>query len=919
MIHIKYIILFVGIVTFCFSLNAQHDLSLQFTNDAVITETEEVAVFTLKINNLNNTDVTNLSVRIQETNALDFMGAITSENTSFSEVSGIWTINNQLASSVSDLELVLMYAVTEQGTHFLQAEVETMDGVDLNSVPQNGNFYEDDFSITCVSVPIIIEIGDTIQLGAPALPSEYGHIWQKTDAVGTSIVSEEAIFNATLPGVYSYSNDLSECDLRSCCGIILIAAIDETLDCTTDTEAPIITPIHPLLAGISSGDEITIECDEPFSLASTDVIVTDNFDTDVTVTVEEEEIIIGNCIDDGFLVWMNCYYEATDDCGNVSQFFVRIKIVDTVAPTLTGIPNDITVSCSSDVPTIIEPIAYDNCTNSQDLTVTYQYDDDTNDNSCDYYVIRRWHVTDDCGNLGTATQIITVLDDETPFIIDTLEAVTVSCSSDLPILTEPEFFDNCTSSEDLTVVYTEEEQGEGCNLFIIHTWSVTDICGNTASFSQTITVTDEVAPVIVNVPENSSVDLSAGEVIPNISTNITASDNCVPNIPIIFDETTVGDNCDYQIIRSWTATDNCGNVTTEIQIITVTDNLNNITYSVTSDTCQTATGTIIFTPNTYTYAWSNGFSGSSQAGLSAGAYEITASNAAGCFSDFQIEVGETCGCPDFTIEQENYENATCNANNGSAIIIPSGEITDYTYTWIPDLGIANSTNNSRTDLPPSDYLVIVLFEGNTECEEKVEFTIENDETDCLEEIPISSPNTQTINNIIFVGQEDEFCLDTEELTGEIISVENICAVSESFAIVEQTENMLCLSSIGMAAGTEEICLVVCDEYNICDTTYLNIIVLERDDENPPENIFIYSGFSPNGDNINETFTITGLENFPVHHLTIFNRWGLRVFKSNNYQNDWSGTYNNTNLPAGTYFYLLELGNTERKSGYVQIN
>jgi gliding motility-associated-like protein len=84
---------------------------------------------------------------------------------------------------------------------------------------------------------------------------------------------------------------------------------------------------------------------------------------------------------------------------------------------------------------------------------------------------------------------------------------------------------------------------------------------------------------------------------------------------------------------------------------------------------------------------------------------------------------------------------------------------------------------------------------------------------------------------------------------------------------------------------------------------------------------VNNGFSPNGDGINDTFVIEGLDNYPSHKLQVFNRWGTEIYQTKEYyKGDWDGTWNNMPLPEGTYFYILDLGNGSKpKSGYVQIH
>ena len=109
--------------------------------------------------------------------------------------------------------------------------------------------------------------------------------------------------------------------------------------------------------------------------------------------------------------------------------------------------------------------------------------------------------------------------------------------------------------------------------------------------------------------------------------------------------------------------------------------------------------------------------------------------------------------------------------------------------------------------------------------------------------------------------------------------------------------------------------VICNTIG-CDTAWAYITV-------ECGGIMIFNGFSPNGDGINDDFTIRGVEGFMDSRLQIYNRWGNRVHDVINYQNDWQGTWNGRDLPDGTYFYILNLNNENQDiqnfSGYLEIN
>ncbi|WP_171037066.1 Calx-beta domain-containing protein [Maribacter algarum] len=83
----------------------------------------------------------------------------------------------------------------------------------------------------------------------------------------------------------------------------------------------------------------------------------------------------------------------------------------------------------------------------------------------------------------------------------------------------------------------------------------------------------------------------------------------------------------------------------------------------------------------------------------------------------------------------------------------------------------------------------------------------------------------------------------------------------------------------------------------------------------------------NGDGINDYFEITGLEDCGyTYQVMVFNRWGTKVFESNDYSNDWggyapTGSFGGSGiLPTGTYYYMISLSDPEIQpvNGYIYI-
>ena len=91
----------------------------------------------------------------------------------------------------------------------------------------------------------------------------------------------------------------------------------------------------------------------------------------------------------------------------------------------------------------------------------------------------------------------------------------------------------------------------------------------------------------------------------------------------------------------------------------------------------------------------------------------------------------------------------------------------------------------------------------------------------------------------------------------------------------------------------------------------------------PCQITVYNGFTPDGDGLNDNWIIENIENFSSNTVTIFNRWGNKIWNTTDYNNTnnvWNGkTQSGGSLPSGTYFYVIELENGNGiKKGWVEL-
>jgi hypothetical protein len=250
---------------------------------------------------------------------------------------------------------------------------------------------------------------------------------------------------------------------------------------------------------------------------------------------------------------------ATDACGNTAVAVQRINIVDTQPPTVSGLPPGGNVSCNS-IPPVLYPTAVDNCDDNVDIS----YNQTIVGNGCSYTLIRTFIAQDDCGNSTVVSQSFNVSDNVPPVFVNPQPSVTLSCTQ-LPGYTGPNATDGCSATVNRS--FTDVVQGSGCNYTILRTYTASDNCGNSASFTQTLTIVDNVGPVLSGVPLSTFVSCSS---IPGVPL-VTATDACSGVVPVTFTQTTVGTGCSYQIQRRWTAVDACGNSTVRNQSIFVND------------------------------------------------------------------------------------------------------------------------------------------------------------------------------------------------------------------------------------------------------------------------------------------------------------------------------------------------------------
>lgn len=182
-----------------------------------------------------------------------------------------------------------------------------------------------------------------------------------------------------------------------------------------------------------------------------------------------------------------------------------------------------------------------------------------------YNITRTYTISDGSTILYCTFNYLVI--DSTPPVITCPSEESADCSATEVIPQEwATAVDNCDSDVDISYV---DEMSGSCDSFT-RIWTATDDCGNTASCSQTVLITDLTAPIL-NLPPDATVDCGS-ETIPAITGTATATDVCSSVIVTYSDGDWSGDDCFASFVRTWTATDACGNSKSGEQTINKEDN-----------------------------------------------------------------------------------------------------------------------------------------------------------------------------------------------------------------------------------------------------------------------------------------------------------------------------------------------------------
>jgi hypothetical protein len=756
-------------------------------------------------------------------------------------------VTNEADNCSTELQATFTDAVADgecAGSHVITRTWALVDACGNAAATQNQTITVTDNIAPTFTAPANTEIFTTADCTYDASAAITGDVTNEADNCSTGLQATftDAVTDGECAGSHIITRTWS---LVDACGNA--AATQNQTITVTDNIAPTFTA--PANIEIFTTADCTYDASTAITGDVTDEA--DNCSTGLQATFTDS-VADGECAGSHVITRT---WSLVDACGNAAATQTQtITVTDNTAPTFTA-PANITIStgadCTYDASTGITGDVTDeadNCSTGLQATFT----DSLADGPCpgSKIITRTWSLVDACGNAAaTQIQTITVTDNTAPVTPQAPASITGTCSAQVPAMISLTAMDNCTGA--ITVNGVDSiSQGNCPNSFTVtRTWTFTDACNNTSSVSQTISVNDNIAPTF---DQAAPIDTTAScDNIPAPAV-LTATDNC-GTATVNMTQNVLAGTCpsNYQIVRTWIATDACGNNSAPVsQTITVSDSVGPqlivpIEPALTI-TCSEVPAAQVLTPADFTDNCS------------------------------------TVGTPVFTQTQTD-------PINGHYIIIRTWTVSDAcgnTTTITQKIAVTQSADTT-TELERSctfEDLVYTLRDLLPNPDDVPANAIWTNESGA----PASSFTGTTFNGI-------------DVPTGEYI-----------FSYVITTGE--CPRRVEIKMTVDEDCI-----------------------KEGCEAVVIHNAFTPNNDinNLNEFFNIEHIEDtacFPTNTVEIYNRWGVLVYETKNYDNntrkfigisEGRSTVNKSQeLPTGTYFYIIQWttpeGSTESRDGYLYL-
>ncbi len=348
----------------------------------------------------------------------------------------------------------------------------------------------------------------------------------------------------------------------------------------------------------------------------------------------------------------------------------------------------------------------------------------------------------------------------------------------------------------------------------------------------------------------------------------------------------------------------------------------------------------------YVFQWNTLATDTTITGLCAGLYTATLTDAHNCMDSIHYFVTEPTAIDDST----NVITSLCaqGSNDGSVTLIVNGGNPPYQIQWstgdtiaqldslasgtyyytitdangcikqdsvlVSPMIVVHATAKSDTTICYGDSVQIFGFGGAVYF-----WTPGTGLSDSTLFNPIARP---TVTTTYYFNVFDSICFDVDSVTIGVYPQITVDAGVDQTILYDHstTLNGTCSDPNATflwipATGLEDSSSAITIAHPLQTTTYYLLAtnangctVMDSVTITIIPKIRIPSGFTPNGDGMNDEWVIDLIELFPNCEVYIYNRWGEKLYYSKGYpaSERWNGKYNGKDLPSGTYYYIINL-------------
>jgi gliding motility-associated-like protein len=461
-------------------------------------------------------------------------------------------------------------------------------------------------------------------------------------------------------------------------------------------------------------------------------------------------------------------------------------------------------------------------------------------------------------------------------------------------------------------------------------WTVTDLHGNTAECSMTVTVTDNEAPAI-ECPENIAVNTDPGVCEANVTVpQPVVSDNCgVESIVNSYNGTPDASGI-YPVgttTITWTVTDIHGNTANCEMTVTVTDNELPVIECPEDITITAGTDCNVFVEVPQPFVSDNCgvenvINNQNGTANASGVYPVgthvivwTVTDIHGNQSTCEMQINVVAG----PVANDDQAETKMNIPVAIAVLINDTDcdnnINPATVTVVSNpahgFTMVDSQNGSILYTPEAGYHGTDVFTYRV-----CDFSGLCDEA--IVTIVIKEDDPTPFSYLVAVNDRDTTLINTPRLITNMVNDYVPEGITAAISILTPASNGSVVLNEDMTVtytpaldytGTDQFTYILYDVNGVAiSDTATSVIVVVPDESRT--GVVIYNGITPNGDGRNDIWIIDGIEEYPDNEVLIFNRWGDQLREFTGYNNGdvvWDGNNRfGKKLPDATYYYIVKL-------------